>query len=152
MRSVVPFQQEHLARLMAQGVQRAQIIQVSPEVLRTAAMMAEFGPAFTALDGERVIACSGVITGGAPVGTVWAIVSAEASRHMLWLHRATERYLDALIASRRLRRLEATVEEGFRQGCRWMDLLGFEFEGRMRNYGDRGETHLRYARIGAAHG
>jgi hypothetical protein len=39
------------------------------------------------------------------------------------------------------------MREGFGQGCRWVELLGFEFEGRMKGYGLNGETHLRYAKV-----
>lgn len=84
---------------------------------------------------------------GGHIGLVWAAVAKDAGRHMLWLHRATARYLEAVQATHRLRRLEATVEKGFAVGCRWVELLGFEFEGEMRAFGANGETHLRYARV-----
>jgi RimJ/RimL family protein N-acetyltransferase len=62
---------------------------------------------------------------------------------MLFLHRATRRFIDL----EPLRRLEASVEVGFPAGERWLELLGFEHEGPLRAFGANGEDHVRYARI-----
>lgn len=40
------------------------------------------------------------------------------------------------------------MPQGFGQGCRWVTLLGFNFEGELKNYGLKGETYLRFARYG----
>jgi hypothetical protein len=146
MLTVEPFNPQHFERLLARGVQLAQLRQLSPQTVKAAEMHARLGPAYTALEGDRVIACGGVLTAGSPFGTVWAMLAHDSGRHMLYLARAAGRMLEAVAITQRLRRLEATIEEGFEPGCRLVRLLGFEFEGRMRNYGDNGETHLRYAR------
>lgn len=144
MRTVEPFRPEHLASLK---VQHGQLLQLSPGAIRDSALWARMGPAYTGFVDGSVIGCSGVITGGTHIGLVWAAVAQDVGRHMLWLHRAVRRYLDAVVMTHRVKRLEATVEEGFEAGCRWIELLGFRFEGRMPWYGLNGETHLRYARI-----
>ncbi len=140
---VRPFRPFHIALLRAQGVQGAQERAVShvPENIDSLGLTA--GPAVTAFDGELVLLTGGVLPFGQRRGVCWALLSAHAGRHMTRLHYATERFLSA----GNWRRLEATVEEGFKPGCRWLQLLGFEFEGRMRGYGDDGETHLRYGRV-----
>lgn len=140
---VQPFRPYHLHLLVAQGVQPSQRQQVSHVPATYASVEKPAGQALTVLDGENVIMCGGIVPMGPNTGVLWAVLSANAGRHMLWLHRATLRFLD--VEPRR--RIEATVEEGFPAGCRWLELLGFEFEGRMRGYGDNGETHLRYARV-----
>ncbi|MDP9066611.1 MAG: hypothetical protein M3O06_12200 [Pseudomonadota bacterium] len=135
--TVVPFQPFHLEILRAQGIQAAQVSHVP-------ATYAKFqrppGPALTVFHGEQVILCGGIVTVGSGMGILWAVLSKNAGRHMVWLHRATQRFLQL----QELRRIEATVEAGFAAGCRWIELLGFKFEGDMPGYGDNGETHLRY--------
>ncbi len=88
------------------------------------------------------MACGGIINYAPHRGMCWALLSEDARQHMLWLTRATQRF----IAIHPWRRLEATVEEQFSAGCKWVEMLGFKFEGRMPQFGDDGETHLRYAR------
>lgn len=139
---VEPFRTEHLQALISQGVQPSQLHQVSHVPATYASVARPPGLSLTARDGEAIVLCGGIIP-SAHVGILWAVLAADAGRHMLWLHRATQRFLTL----QRWQRIEATVEEGFPAGCRWLELLGFEFEGRMRAFGVDGETHLRYARV-----
>lgn len=134
------FQPYHVHLMQAQGVQGAQLREVSH---LPAAFERPPGPALTAFDGDRIILCGGIVRTSLERGTCWALLSQTSAPHMAWLHYATKRF----IATERWRRLEASVEEGFGQGCRWVELLGFEFEGRMKGYGLNGETHLRYAKV-----
>lgn len=145
---VEPFHPSHLQTLIAQGVHPSQVKLISQAPVNHAP-----GLAMTARDGEHIVLCGGVIprashaypavgTVGPHVGILWAVLAADAGRHMLWLHRATLRFLDI----EPLRRIEATVEEGFGEGCRWLELMGFESEGPLRAYGLNGETHVLYSR------
>lgn len=140
---VEPFRTYHIKLLMAQGVQSSQVQQVSHVPATYASVERPPGLAMTARDGDRIVLCGGIIPTAVHMGLLWAVLSADAGKHMAWLHRATQRFLD--IESRR--RIEATVEEGFPAGCRWLELLGFKFEGRMPAYGEDGETHLRYGKV-----
>ena len=141
---VEPFRPYHIELLMAQGVQEGQLRQVSQVPAGWGSVGTIPGSALTAMDGERILLCGGVMPTMRPkIGVLWAVLSAEAGSHMLWLHRATQRFISIAPP----RRLEATVEKGFPQGCRWLELLGFEFEGPLRSYGLDGEDHVRYARI-----
>lgn len=140
--TVEPFKAFHIDLLRAQGVQHAQLREIS-NVPATYASVPP-GPAVTAFDGDRVVLCGGIAIKAVQRGDCWALLSEHAGAHMAWLHYAVKRF----ITMQRWQRLEATVEENFDQGCRWVELLGFEFEGRMRSYGLNGETHMRYARVG----
>jgi hypothetical protein len=142
---VRPFKPFHVDLLRAQGVQASQLAEVS-HVPATYASVASSpqGPAATVFDGDHVVLCGGIVIQAPARGECWALLSEDAGRHMRWLHYAAKRFL----TMQHWRRLEASVEEGFGPGCRWMELLGFEFEGTMKGYGLNGETHLRYARIG----
>lgn len=140
---IEPFRPVHLDVLRAQGVQAAQAREVSHVPASYASVSRAPGTAVTARMGDRILLCGGVTTVDAERGVLWALLSVSASAHLVRLHRGVERFLSV----QRPRRLEATVEEGFGPGCRWLELLGFEYEGRMRGYGMNGETHLRYARV-----
>lgn len=139
---VEPFRAQHLQTLIAQGVQSSQLREIS-HASTFGGVECPLGTSLTARDGNRIILCGGMIPTAPHMGILWAALSADAGQRMLWLHRATLRFLDI----KPLRRIEATVEDGFSAGCRWLELLGFEYEGRMRGYGLDGETHLRYGRI-----
>lgn len=97
------------------------------------------GPSVTAMT-DRVIACAGIAVEGFGSATLWAFISAEAGPHMVRLDRCARRLLGMV----NLRRVQATTT--FVQGQRWLELLGFEYEGTMRKYGPAGEDHLLYAR------
>lgn len=141
---VAPFEPYHLDLLRAQGVQPAQAAVVSLVPSTYASLARPAGPALTAWrpDG-RIVVCGGILTYSPRHGMLWGVLADDAGQHMLALHRMVRRFLGTVPQ----RRIEATVEEGFRPGCRWLELLGFDYEGLMRGFGDLGETHLRYALI-----
>ncbi|HXN09694.1 MAG TPA: hypothetical protein VN859_00510 [Steroidobacteraceae bacterium] len=138
--TVVPFLPFHVELMRLQGVQAAQVSHVPA---RYASFQRPPGPALSAFDGETIIMCGGILTMNEHIGLLWALLSARAGTRMIFLDRAVRRFID----SEPVRRLEATVQKGFEPGCRWIKLLGFEYEGDMRAYGDGGETHERWARV-----
>ena len=88
------------------------------------------------------MACGGVAVTGPGIGTLWAFVAQDAGPSLIGLDRHTRRLMEAA----NLRRIEATSEVNFQQGCRWLQLLGFKSEGVMHKYGLNGEDHIRYSR------
>lgn len=139
---IEPFKSFHIDVLRAQGVQSAQLREVSIVPGSYASIAQPIGPAVTARDGDHILICGGLKVEAPGRATCWALMSADAGRHLLALHRAAKR----LITMQAWQRIEATVEEGFTPGCRWVELLGFKLEGRMERFGPHGETHLRFAR------
>lgn len=136
------FKPYHIDLLLAQGVQLRQVSQV--QVPASYASLARLpGPAFTGRVGDQILMCGGMIPMGPAMGVLWALLSEAAASHMLALHRGVRRFLEINPP----RRLEATVEKGFPQGCRWLELLGFKAEGEMPGYGLQGETHIRYGKV-----
>jgi hypothetical protein len=137
------FKPYHIDLLRAQGVQGAQLAEVS--IVPVSCVIQPPGPAVTAFDEHHhIILCGGIVVQAPGRGECWALMADGVGKHMRALHYATRRFL----AIQPWRRLEATIEEGFGAGCRWVELLGFEYEGTMKNYGLNGETHLRYAKVG----
>lgn len=137
---IEPFQPFHVDLLRAQGVQGAQLAEVS--IVPASCVIQPKGPAVTVFDGTRIVLCGGIVVQSPGRGECWALMAEGTARHMTWLHYGVKRFLSI----DRWQRLEATVQEGFGQGCRWVELLGFEFEGKMKGYGLNGETYLRYGR------
>lgn len=139
--TVEPFKPFHIDVLIAQGVQKAQLGAVS-NVPQGYATLPK-GPSMTVRSGENILVCGGIVDISKQRGICWALIGESARGHMLVLHRAVHRFINL----DHWRRLEATVEKGFSSGCRWVEILGFKFEGEMPGYGDNGESHLRYGRV-----
>jgi hypothetical protein len=139
---VEPYRPYHVQLLIAQGVQPSQARQVSHVPATYASVEKPPGIALTAFDGDEVLLCGGIIPTRPGIGILWALLSANSGRRMLWLHRATQRVLTL----EQWQRIEADVPDDFPQGCRWLELLGFKYEGPMPKYGLNGETHLRFGR------
>jgi hypothetical protein len=137
---IEPFRAFHAELLFAGGVQASQVTIGSANVATLGQLS---GCALAAWADGRVIVCGGVVPFAPWHGTLWAILAQEAGRHMLEVHRAVGRFLDA----QRYRRLEASVPQNFPAACRWLELLHFHPEGVLEAYGEDGQDHLRYARI-----
>jgi hypothetical protein len=137
---VEPFKPFHVELLRAQGAQDAQRRELS--------MAGEFtqpppGVAVSAFLGDRILICGGIIETYPKHGIVWGLLAPIPRVWMLPIHYGVKRFISA----REWVRLEATVELGFAQGCRWLELLGFKREGEMPGYGLAGETHIRFGRV-----
>ncbi|HUP06842.1 MAG TPA: hypothetical protein VMU47_06815 [Caldimonas sp.] len=134
------FRAVHVDLLFAGGVQASQISLAPSSGISLAGLP---GYALTAWADGRVIMCGGVVPFAPWLGTLWAILSKDAGRHMVPLHKASRRFL----ASLPYRRLEASAPRCFPAGCRFLELLHFTPEGVSEAYGEDGEDHLRYARV-----
>lgn len=138
---IVPYEPEHLTRLLLQPSQAImQSYMTDPEY---GAQLAAGGPAYSLVEGNEVFACAGLIPQWENRAVAWALISAEAGRHFRAIHTAVLRSFEM----HPFRRIETSVDCDFEQGHRWMALLGFEREGRMRSYTPHGNDHDLYARI-----
>jgi hypothetical protein len=134
------FQSFHVELLIAQGVQESQVSEASLVPASYASLPRV--PGLTARTDEgKILLCGGVLPQEPGIGKLWSLVSKDAGPYFLWLTRATKRYL----GTQSLRRIEATTQ--FPQGCRWLQMLGFRYEGEVPGYGPNGETHKRFGRV-----
>lgn len=140
---IEPFRPVHLELIFAGGVQAAQRRVVSHVPTGVARLYRIPGMALTALDGDHVLMTGGIFPFTDRFGVLWAVLAEDAGRYMFRLHRATARFLEI----GNWRRLEASCEQGFPAGCRWLTLLGFTQEGPLLAYGEDGADHWRYARV-----
>ncbi len=137
---VVPYKAEHLLALKMQPGQSY----LAPYVTDEYAKLLESQWAFTALDDEDVVAVGGVAELWSNRGLAWAFVDTRAGAHFLALHKAVQRVLDLVP----YRRVEAETPCEFRQGHRWLRMLGFQLEApRMKSFRIDGGDAALYARV-----
>jgi RimJ/RimL family protein N-acetyltransferase len=136
--NIIPFRPEHLAQINLQERQRRTISHMTPEWLL---VLAQGGPAVSAVVDDRIIGSAGIVVQSEHVGFLWGAISQDAGAYFLQLHRAAVRLLDVP----QLQRIEAVTEVDFPAGRRWLELLGFECEGRIPGDGPNGDDHYRYA-------
>jgi hypothetical protein len=137
---IVPFEPVHLRTLVLQEAQSWMGPMLHADYGEN---LKRGGPCFTALDGDEVLACSGVLRMWENRDQAWALMSQSSGRHFVGIYRGIRRFLEMHDA----RRVEATVDAGFEAGHRLMRLLGFEREGCMRAYLPDGRDCDLYARV-----
>lgn len=138
---IVPMTVEHLGQLELQPSQAwFTPIASDPAYAR---MLLAGGPAYALVDGDEVLACAGLSVQWEGRAVGWALVSGNAGRRMVELHKAVRRALEL----HPFRRVETTVYAGFDAGHRWARMLGFEREGCMRAFAPGGEDCDLYARV-----
>lgn len=105
--------------------------------------LADENLAVTIEEAGKVLLVGGVFPQWENRALLWALVDKDAGEHFVNVHRETIKFLNRMP----FRRIEATVDVGFSQGCRWMSMLGFEIEGYMKAYRPDGADMLLYARV-----
>lgn len=141
---VEPLSAMHVERLRVQARQRWEFALwpqgALEELLRS-------GQAFAGVRGEAVLAVAGVARVWEGRYQAWALLSGEVGPSgFLAVHRVVRAFLDQCAYPR----IEATVEEGFEEGHRWVRLLGMRCEtpDGMPAYYPTGARAFLYARPG----
>lgn len=137
---IEPFRPEHLTTLALQPSQTAFSRYFDPEY---GPALQNAGPCFSAFEGDEVIACSGVVKQWDNRATAWALISENAGKNFVRIHKAVKRFLE----STDFARVEAYVDADFEAGHRWIAMLGFEREGYMRQFTPSGGDAVLYARL-----
>lgn len=134
---------KHLRTLELQDSQTSfsELISNPEEYVR---MVCQQGQAFAVVaDGETMV-IAGLIEMWEGRSLMWSLMSKNAGKHMRYILKATERMITTFGA----RRVESTVDCDFKQGHRFMRLLGFQMEAeRMKSYEPDGRDCALYARI-----
>lgn len=121
--------------------------EIVPDGVIDLSPLAEHHLAFTALADGKVVAIGGVEPIWQDRALAFMFVSEDAGKHFRSIHKAVKRFLDEAP----FKRIEANIDIGFKEGARWMKLLGFELEGYMRAYRPDGADMLLYARVKGWH-
>lgn len=101
------------------------------------------GPAFSGFDGEKIVGSCGLVKHWENRATAWALLGDTSGRNFISIHKAVDRFLDMS----EFRRIECYVDAGFKQGHRWVKMLGFTPEGYMKAFSPLGDDAVLYARV-----
>lgn len=131
--NIIAFKPEHAALMRLQPMQAA--VSLDETTLIT-------GPAWTGVADDLPVVCAGFLPIWEGRAMAWALVAADAGRHMAAIHRAAlERVRGA-----GYRRLEAYVDPRFAAARRWVAMLGFEYEGLLKRFTPTGDDMELYCR------
>jgi hypothetical protein len=136
---IEPLTLAHFDRIRLQPAQGYISEWASPEIQE--GLAAQRSQAF--VDGDEVLLVGGAIEMWEGRGVLWSLLSGSIGHRFPAVHRLAQRF----IAGLPFRRLEATVDVGFTQGERWVDMLGFRLETPcMRGYLPNGGDAAMYVR------
>lgn len=133
------FKPEHLWEIQLQPAQRSWYRYAS----RPYAEMLANGLAYSGRIRGQLVVCGGVIDMDEDTGHLWCFLSVQARCYFVRLHRATIRFLKLTGK----RRLIATTEADFEDGCRWLEMLDFQRKESMPNAGPDGCDHISYEKV-----
>ena len=105
--------------------------------------------AFTLEHDGQTIACAGVMIIFPSVGSAcgWGYFSKLIHKYPIATHKCMIKGLSYFEKKHGLKRIQADCVKGFDRAVKWLEHLGFEYEGEMRRYGPNGETMLRFGRV-----
>ena len=137
---VVPFIPAHLENFEVHEWQK----DIKEYFSREYADLLSMGHAYTGIIDKRVVAMAGVSQLAPTRWQAWALMSSDTKDCMLKITRQIKTFLDEFKGFR----VETPVHHDFKQGHRWIKMLGFKNEtpGGMKGYGLNGETYDLYAR------
>lgn len=141
---IVPFRMDHLGGIEPREHDQ-RLIRSLPDMLERIPVYAASGPAVTAFSNGTALCSGGVAMFWPGVGKGWLYTSRAVDSHRLGFHRAARGWIERIVRSWGIRRLEVDVPEWNAMSCRWIERLGFRNEGAMRLYGPDGSTWIRYA-------
>ena len=102
----------------------------------------------TLLIDDRPVAVVGIEPLWQGVGKAWTYLSMESLGHKVGITRSMLRLLYFIERDEDMHRIEASVEKSNSRAVRWIQYLGFDYEGDMPNYGLGGVgTFSRFARL-----
>ena len=102
----------------------------------------------TLLIDSRAIAVVGIEPLWQGVGKAWTYLTLESLKHTIGITRSMLRLLTWIEKDEEMHRIEASVDKKNTVAIRWIQYLGFKYEGDMPNYGLGGVgTFARFARL-----
>ena len=146
MYKLVDFVPGHAAALQSRPAARkySEIGAMKEEMVK---QMAVAGHAFSLLTNGHLIASGGIYPIWPGFGEAWFLSSDMVVKHKRPVIVQLKKHIDALSKEHEYHRIQATAREDFTVGQRFLEFLGFEREGLLRNYGPDKSDHYMYARI-----
>lgn len=142
---IIPTQPQHLMLIKiqeGQSEERERLL-MHPEFAIWAVRTSKI--AFSLIVDDEVVAALGVRADDLDPqrGVGWALFANNAGKHLRFVLKHSRQVLDNL----NMRRIETTASHRLPQAKRWLELLGFQYEGTMRAYDEMGIDHDMYARV-----
>lgn len=139
---IVPFSSAHLSAIKLQQAQSTALDIVGDA---ESVYLEASNYAFTALDGDEVVACAGIIRLWEGRGHAWALMSGSIGARFVCVHRAVKR----AIKMSGYRRIEMDVDASHKEAIKWAHMLGFynETPDGMRGYVADGRLIYKFVRL-----
>jgi hypothetical protein len=102
------------------------------------------GQAFTGVCEKGLIACAGILPIWKGVGEGWCVGSPLIQHFRFSFPKVIHRKIQEIINFYQLDRLQTIVDRDFIISQKWVERMGFQYEGEMPKY-IAGRTYLRYA-------
>ena len=102
--------------------------------------------AFTLIDNGHLVVAGGIFPIWNGMGEAWLIPSDNIPKYKLKIIKTLRNHIDTITAEDDLHRLQATVRDDFDIAKRFIEFLGFEREGTLKNYGPDKTDHIMYSR------
>ncbi len=145
--SAAEFRPENVLEIDLRSESRIGVGAMRADLGRLGKSYARGGPAMTLREpGGQIVACVGILSMWPGVAEAWCLASPLAGKWAAGLTRAVLWELHLLEECRCLHRIQAHVRRGRRDAVRWLEYMGFEFEGLCLEYGSDREHYYRYAR------
>ena len=108
-----------------------------------ASVLTECGPAYALVADKEVWGCSGLCELEPQRAIAWALVHENIGLRFFQFHKGVMAFLDGC----KYQRVELATQEGFSKAERWVEMLGFKWEGCMEKYFPDGSMGNLYARV-----
>ncbi len=145
---LVEYRKEHAEWIFENGLREGDLSKLSLEELRICAKdWREKGPAWSLLQGKKVVGCGGVILQEWQKGTAWLLLSELFYSHVRIAYKTVKEKLQETVVRYRLRRVDLFVDASHPVAVRFAEHLGFELEGYLKSFGPNGEGYFILARI-----
>lgn len=105
--------------------------------------------AYTLMVDDIPVACVGLILQDWGKAEAWVLFSDSFKDHILTIYRIIKVGLKMAFSEKNLSRIQATIDTSYPETVRWIESLGFEYEGRLKKYGPppQHSDFLMYARV-----
>ncbi len=146
----LPFKPAHLGRIRPGRFETLAIEGTDPRLIGAGIPIP--GPAMSLADeAGAILGAAGIVPLWNGVGNAWVYASDALRARPFGLHRCIARGLALAIEHFGFHRVQLSVHREFARSQRWVERLGFRFEGEMRGYGPNGDTYWRYAKVRHVH-
>jgi hypothetical protein len=143
---LVDFKAWHYRKIKPQAAQMGLIDAITDDYLEALADP-ETATSYTLIEGEKPLVCFGMIPLWENRAYAWAMLDESAKHYLTKITKVVGRALD--YHSKEVKRIEAAVDCEFKEGHRWLKMLGFTLEcDRMKAYRPDGKDAALYAKVG----